>query len=66
MERKKYVLGIILVFIFFKIYFFYDKKGTQQDIILVYNILLIPLSLFTFILDLLFKPELCIRLRYES
>jgi hypothetical protein len=49
------VLGIILVFIFFKIYFFYEKKGTQQDIILVYNILLIPLSLFTFILDLLFK-----------
>lgn len=49
------VLGIILVFIFLKNYFFYEKKGTQQDIILVYNLLLIPLSLFIFIIDLLFK-----------
>ncbi|MGV7108149.1 hypothetical protein [Flavobacterium sp. U410] len=48
-------LGIILVLIFFKIYFFYEKKGTQQDIILVYNLLLIPLSLFIFIIDLLSK-----------
>ena len=49
------VLGIILVFIFFKIYFFYEKKGTEQDIILVYNILLIPISIFIFLLDLIFK-----------
>lgn len=49
------VLGIILVFIFFKIYFFYEKKGTEQDIILVYNILVIPISIFIFLLDLIFK-----------
>jgi hypothetical protein len=49
------VIGIILVFIFFKIYFLYEKKGTEQDIILVYNILLIPISIFIFLLDLIFK-----------
>lgn len=49
------VLGLFILLFFFNIYFFYEKKGTQQDIILVYSFLFIPLSMFIFLIDILFK-----------
>ena len=49
------VLGLFILLFFFNIYFFYEKKGTQQDIILVYSFLFIPLSMFILLIDVLFK-----------
>jgi len=47
--------SISLIVLFFNILFFYEKKGTQQDIILVYSFLFIPLSMFILLIDVLFK-----------
>ena len=49
------ILGILLILLFLDIYFFYEKKGNEQDIIIVYSFVFIPLSIFIFLIDVLFR-----------
>lgn len=49
------ILGILLILLFLNIYFFYEKIGNEQDIIITYSFVFIPLSIFIFLIDVLFK-----------